>query len=253
MNIKVFSNCDFGEIRIAVNENGEALFCLLDVCKALGLSNPSMVKERLDFSNLSSIEVTTKSANRHGEFTRTTTMTYIGEANLYRCIFQSKKEEAKGFQNWVFGEVLPQILKTGGYIPVAKEDDEMTVMAKALGIMKRTLEEKDRLIEEQRPMAELGKQVSGSDNNIMIGEMAKILYENGIEIGRKRLFKWLRENGYIFKKSREPMQIWIEKGIMTVKECWITTDHGMELSVTPMITGKGQQHFLQIFLREKSY
>ena len=103
MDIKVFSNCDFGEIRIAVNENGEALFCLLDVCKALGLSNPSMVKERLDFSNLSSIEVTTKSANRHGEFTRTTSMTYIGEANLYRCIFQSKKEEAKAFQNWVFG------------------------------------------------------------------------------------------------------------------------------------------------------
>lgn len=248
MNIKVFSNCDFGEIRIAVNENGEALFCLLDVCKALGLSNPSMVKERLDFSNLSSIEVTTKSANRHGGFTRTTTMTYIGEANLYRCIFQSKKEEAKGFQNWVFGEVLPQIRKTGGYIPVAKEDDEMTVMAKALGIMKRTLEEKERLIEEQRPMAELGKQVSGSDNNIMVGEMAKILYENGIEIGRRRMYKWLRENGYIFKKTREPMQKWIEKGIMTVKECWITTDHGMELSVTPMITGKGQQHFLQIFL-----
>ena len=227
MNIKVFSNCDFGEIRIAVNENGEALFCLLDVCKALGLSNPSMVKERLDFSNLSSIEVTTKSANRHGGFTRTTTMTYIGEANLYRCIFQSKKEEAKGFQNWVFGEVLPQIRKTGGYIPVAKEDDEMTVMAKALGIMKRTLEEKERLIEEQRPMAELGKQVSGSDNNIMVGEMAKILYENGIEIGRRRMYKWLRENGYIFKKTREPMQKWIEKGIMTVKECWITTDHVM--------------------------
>ena len=129
----------------------------------------------------------------------------------------------------------------------------MTVMAKALGIMKRTLEEKDRLIEEQRPMAELGKQVSGSDNNIMVGEMAKILYENGIEIGRRRMFKWLRENGYIFKKTREPMQKWIEKGIMTVKECWITTDHGMELSVTPMITGKGQQHFLQIFLSEKSY
>ena len=89
-----------------------------------------------------------------------------------------------------------------------------TVLAKALGIMKRTLEEKNRLIEEQRPMAELGRQVSGSDENIMVGEMAKILYENGIEIGRRRLFKWLRENGYIFKQSREPMQKWIERGIM---------------------------------------
>ena len=251
MEIKIFANPSFGDIRIAVNEKGEPLFCLSDVCKILSLSNPSMVKERLDFSNLSSIDVTTKSANRHGEFTRTTSMTYIGEANLYRCIFQSKKEEAKAFQNWVVGEVLPQIRKTGGYIPVAKEDDEKTLLAKALGIMKRTLEEKERLIEEQRPMAELGKQVSGSDENIMVGEMAKILYENGIEIGRKRMFKWLRENGYIFKQSREPMQKWIERGIMAEKECWISTDHGMELAVTPMITGKGQQHFLQIFLHEK--
>ncbi len=251
MDIKIFANPTFGDIRIAVNENDEALFCLLDVCKALELANPSQVKTRLDSSNLISVEVTTKSANRHAEFTRTTSMTYIGEANLYRCIFQSKKEEAKAFQDWVFGEVLPQIRKTGGYIPVAKEDDEKTLLAKALGIMKRTLEEKERLIEEQRPMAELGKQVSGSDENIMVGEMAKILYENGIEIGRRRMFKWLRENGYIFKQSREPMQKWIERGIMAVKECWISTDHGMELAVTPMITGKGQQHFLQIFLHEK--
>ena len=251
MEIKIFGNPNFGDIRIAVNDKGEPLFCLSDVCKALELANPSQVKTRLDSSNLISVEVTTKSANRHGEFTRTTSMTYIGEANLYRCIFQSKKEEAKTFQNWVFGEVLPQIRKTGGYIPVSAEDDEKTVLAKALGIMKRTLEEKERLIEEQRPMAELGKQVSGSDENIMVGEMAKILYENGIEIGRRRLFKWLRENGYIFKQTREPMQKWIERGIMAVKECWISTDHGMELAVTPMITGKGQQHFLQIFLHEK--
>ena len=251
MDIKIFGNPTFGDIRIAVNKKGEPLFCLSDVCKALELANPSQVKARLDSGDLISVEVTTKGKNQHGEFTRTTSMTYIGEANLYRCIFQSKKEEAKGFQKWVFGEVLPQIRKTGGYIPVAKEDDEKTVLAKALGIMKRTLEEKNRLIEEQRPMAELGKQVSGSDENIMVGEMAKILYENGIEIGRRRLFKWLRENGYIFKQSREPMQKWIERGIMAVKECWISTDHGMELAVTPMITGKGQQHFLQIFLHEK--
>lgn len=251
MKIKIFGNPTFGDIRIAVNEKGEPLFCLSDVCKALELANPSQVKARLDSGDLISVEVTTKGKNQHGEFTRTTSMTYIGEANLYRCIFQSKKEEAKAFQRWVFEEILPQIRKTGGYIPVSAEDDEKTVLAKALGIMKRTLEEKERLIEEQRPMAELGRQVSGSKENIMVGEMAKILYENGIEIGRRRMFKWLRENGYIFKQSREPMQKWIERGIMAVKECWISTDHGMELAVTPMITGKGQQHFLQIFLHEK--
>ena len=73
----------------------------------------------------------------------------------------------------------------------------------------------------------------------------------GIDIGRQRLFDWLRENGYIFKQSREPMQKWIERGIMTVRECWVTTDHGMELAVTPMITGKGQEYFLNLFCGEK--
>ena len=248
MDIKIFANSNFGEIRITQNEKNEVFFCLMDVCNALDLVNPSQVKKRLDSSNLISMEVSTKSSNRHGEFTRTTTMTYIGEPNLYRCIFQSKKKEAKEFQDWVFNKVLPQIRKTGGYIPVAEEDDEKSILAKALTIAQRTLEAKDRLIEEQRPMAKLGRQVTGSEENIMVGEMAKILYENGIDIGRQRLFNWLREHGYIFKHSREPMQKWVERGIMAVRECWVTTDHGMELSVTPMITGKGQGYFLKIFL-----
>ena len=251
MEIQIFSNSKFGQLRVALNEKGEAVVCLADVCKALDLANPSQVKTRLDSSNLISMEVSTKSSNRHGEFTRITTMTYIGEPNLYRCIFQSKKEEAKEFQDWVFNTVLPQIRQTGGYIPVSAEDDEKSILAKALNIMQRTLEEKDRLIEEQRPMAELGRRVTGSEENIMVGEMAKLLYENGIDIGRQRLFDWLRENGYIFKQSREPMQKWIERGIMSVRECWVTTDHGTELSVTPMITGKGQEYFLNLFCGEK--
>ena len=248
MEIQIFSNSKFGQLRVALNEKGETVFCLADVCKALDLANPSQVKMRLDSGNLHSVEVTTKGKNQHGEFTRITTMTYIGEPNLYRCIFQSKKKEAKEFQDWVFNTVLPQIRKTGGYIPVTEEDDEKSILSKALTIAQRTLEAKDRLIEEQRPMAKLGRQVTGSEENIMIGEMAKLLYENGIDIGRQRLFKWLREHGYIFKHSREPMQKWVERGIMAVRECWVTTDHGMELSVTPMITGKGQDYFLKIFL-----
>ena len=251
MEIQIFSNSKFGQLRVVLNEKGETVVCLADVCKALDIDNPSDVKRRLDSSNIDTIEVSTKSANRFGEFTRTTKMTYIGEPNLYRCIFQSNKKEAKEFQDWVFNTVLPQIRKTGGYIPVSAEDDEKSILAKALNIMQRTLEEKDRLIEQQRPMAKLGRQVTGSEENIMVGEMAKLLYENGIDIGRQRLFDWLRENGYIFKQSREPMQKWIERGIMTVRECWVTTDHGMELAVTPMITCKGQEHFLNLFCGEK--
>ena len=151
----------------------------------------------------------------------------------------------------MFNTVLPQIRKTGGYIPVSAEDDEKTLLAKALTIAQRTLEEKDKIIELQRPMAELGRRVTGAEENIMVGEMAKLLYENGIDIGRQRLFNWLRENGYIFKQTREPMQKWVERGIMAVRECWVATDHGMELSVTPMITGKGQQYFLNLFCGER--
>ena len=90
MEIKVFTNSDFGEVRIAVNKNKEVLFCLSDVCRALDLTNPSMVKGRLDKAGLSQIEVCSTSVNQYGaKSVRTTNMTYIGEANLYRCIFQS--------------------------------------------------------------------------------------------------------------------------------------------------------------------
>ena len=120
-------DCKFGELRVTLNEKGETVFCLLDVCKALGIGNPSNVKERIDFGDLHTIEVTTKGKNQYAEYTRTTTMTYIGEPNLYRCIFQSRKEEAKEFQDWVFNVVLPQIRKTGGFIPVSAKDDEKTL------------------------------------------------------------------------------------------------------------------------------
>ena len=90
MEIQIFSNSKFGQLRVALNEKGETVVCLADVCKALELANPSQVKTRLDSSNIDTIEVSTKSSNRHGEFTRITTMTYIGEPNLYRCILSGE-------------------------------------------------------------------------------------------------------------------------------------------------------------------
>ena len=154
-------------------------------------------------------------------------MTFIGEPNLYRCIFMSRKDSAKRFQDWVVEVVLPQIRKTGGYLPVDPAvDDDKSILSKALKIAERTLADTLRKLEEQRPMAELGQQVTGRAENIMVGEMAKLLHENGIDIGRQRLFDWMREN-------------------------WIATNHGMKLCVTPMITGRGQQYFLQLFCSQK--
>ena len=150
MEIQIFSNSKFGQLRVALNEKGETVVCLADVCKALAIGNTSAVKRRLDEATLTSIKVCSTSVNQYGaKSVRTTTMTYIGEPNLYRCIFQSNKKEAKEFQDWVFNTVLPQIRKTGGYIPVTAEDDEKSILARALNIMQRTLEEKERLIDQQ--------------------------------------------------------------------------------------------------------
>ena len=102
MEIQNFHNAEFGSLRVIQNEKGEMMFCLADVCKALGIANPSVAKTRLDGGYLCTTEVSTKSKNQYGEFIRTVTLTFIGEANLYRCIFQSKKAVAKRFQDWVF-------------------------------------------------------------------------------------------------------------------------------------------------------
>ena len=119
MEIQIFSNSKFGQLRVALNEKGETVVCLADVCKALGIGNTSDVKRRLDGAAIDTIEVCSTSVNQYGaKSVRTTKMTYIGEPNLYRCIFQSNKKEAREFQDWVFNTVLPQIRKTGGYIPV---------------------------------------------------------------------------------------------------------------------------------------
>ena len=202
-NIHIFSNNSFGELRV-IEKDGKVWFCLSDVCKALELKNPSQVKTRLDSRGVTTSDVSTNSKNRHGEFTRITTMSYIDEANLYRCIFQSKKEEAKQFQDWVFNEVLPQIRKTGGYIPITKEDDEKTILCRAIQILKRTVDEKDALLEKQEPKVRFADAITASDGEILVRELAKLLTQNGVEIGQTRLFAWLREHGYLFKRNTSP-------------------------------------------------
>lgn len=110
------------------------------------------------------------------------------------------------------------------------------------------LEEKQRVIEEQRPKVKFADAVTSSEDSILISEMAKLLTQNGYEIGRTRLFRWLRENGYIFKHSTEPIQKWVERGIFDTQVTIINTHHGQRESVTTKVTGKGQQYFMNIFI-----
>ena len=173
----------------------------------------------------------------------------INESGLYALILSSKLPRAREFKHWVTSEVLPQIRKTGGYIPVSREDDEKTILCKALLIYKRTIEEKDALIEEQKPKVMFADAVTSSEDSILISEMAKLLTQNGYEIGRTRFFRWLREHGYLFKNSTEPIQKWVERGIFDTHVTIINTNHGQRESITTKVTGKGQQYFINLFTR----
>ena len=168
--IQIFTNNHFGELRV-IEKDGKVWFCLVDVCRALELKNSRQVKTRLESGDVISVDVSTLSKNQYGEFTRTQIMTFINEANLYRCIFESKKEEAKVFQDWVFDDVLPQIRRTGGYIPVNAEDDEKTILCKAIQILQRTVEEKDTLLDKQEPKVQFANAITASDGSILVREI----------------------------------------------------------------------------------
>lgn len=236
-NIMIFESPEFGRIRTVKDEKGEPWFCLKDVCKVLGLKQNG-VAMRLDDGVISTEPICDSLGGRQKT-------TIINESGLYSLILQSKLPRAREFKRWVTSEVLPQIRKTGGYIPLDNEDDEKTILAKALKILNRTLEQKDELIEAQRPKVDFAEAVTTGDGCILISELAKLLTRNGYPTGRTRLFRWLRNNGYIFKRSTEPIQRWVEEGIFATSVTMIKTHHGSEERVTTKVTGKGQEFFLR--------
>ena len=234
--IQIFESPEFGRIRTVMGEKGEPLFCLTDVCKVLGLKQRH-VRERLDDGVVSTDTI----ADSLG---RLQMANFVNEDGLYDVILDSRKPSARAFRKWVTSEVLPQIRKTGGYIPLDNEDDEKTILAKAVRILNRTLQQKDELIEAQRPKVEFADAVTTGDGCILMSELAKLLTRNGYPTGRTRLFRWMRENGYIFKRSTEPIQKWVEEGLFATSVTMIKTHHGSEERVTTKVTGKGQEYFL---------
>lgn len=238
--IQIFESPEFGQIRTVKDEKGEPWFCLRDVCKVLGLKQGD-VCQRLAKGLVSTQPLSTRGGTQMANF--------VNEDGLYDVILDSRKPSARAFRKWVTSEVLPQIRKTGGYIPLNAEDDEKTILAKALRIANRTLEQKDELIEAQRPKVEFADAVTTGDGCILISEMAKLLTRNGYVTGRTRLFRWMRENGYIFKRSTEPIQRWVEEGLFATSVTMIKTHHGSEERVTTKVTGKGQEYFLRKFIK----
>lgn len=243
--LQIFENSEFGEIR-TVTVNDEPMFCLTDICKALELTQPSKVKERLNEKGVRSIPTLTKGGEQK--------LLYINEPNLYKTIFQSRKESAERFTDWVTSEVLPSIRKNGGYI-VGQEnmtDDEL--MAKALMVAQNKIAERDKQIERMKPKEIFADAVSASETSILVGDLAKLISQNGYKIGQKRLFEWLRTNNFLIKcgSSRNmPQQRFVEQGLFEVKESNIQNPDGsVRITRTTKVTGKGQIYFVNKFLQK---
>lgn len=181
-------------------------------------------------------------------------MTIINESGLYSLVLSSKLPSAKKFKRWVTSEVLPALRKTGQY--QVKELSGSELMAKALIEAQSVLAAKDKQIEEMKPKALFADAVATSHTSILVGELAKILKQNGIDMGQKRLFAWLREKGYLIKRQgtdyNMPTQKAMELGLFEIKEGSYVNGSGVNITTkTPKITGKGQQYFINKFLAKE--
>lgn len=248
--LKIFTNEEFGEIRTSL-VNSEPMFCLSDICKSLGLSQPSKVKERLNEKGVRTIPTLTSGGEQN--------LLYINEPNLYKVIFQSRKESAERFTDWVTSEVLPSIRKNGGYIAGQETLSDDELLSKALLVAHNKIAERDKIIEQKqarieqmKPKAIFADAVATSRTSILIGDLAKLICQNGYQIGQKRLFEWLRNNGYLCKSGSSrnmPMQRYVEQGLFEVKESNVQNPDGsVRITLTTKITGKGQLYFVNKFL-----
>lgn len=176
----------------------------------------------------------------------------INESGLYSLVLSSKLPSAKKFKRWVTSEVLPALRKTGQY--QVKELSGSELMAKALIEAQSVLAAKDKQIEEMKPKVVFADAVATSHTSILVGELAKILKQNGIEMGQKRLFAWLREKGYLIKRQgtdyNMPTQKAMDLGLFEIKEGSYVNGSGVNITTkTPKVTGKGQQYFINKFLQ----
>lgn len=239
-------------LRTLTDEAGEPWFVAKDVCDILGMSNPSMAVTALDKDEVAQIDPKDYlgSENRSNQ-----AVNIVSEPGLYKLIMRSRKPEAKEFQRWVTHEVLPSIRKTGGYIPTSESDSDEDIMARAVLVAQKTIKQKNQQIIEQQsrivelePKARFADAVAASDGTCLVGELAKMLRQNGMDIGQNRLFRLLQADGYLGKSGSNrnvPTQRAMDLGLFRIKETTVThADGHTTVSRTPKVTGKGQRYFI---------
>lgn len=239
--LTIFNSNEFGEIR-TVTIDGKPYFVATDVATALGYVNPrKAVNDHC--KGVTKRDTPTSSGVQQ--------MSYINEGDLYRLIMKSKLPSAEKFESWVVDEVLPAIRKTGSYQMQAPQGKEL--LALAVLEAQKTIEAQTAEIERMKPKEIFADAVAASRTSILIGDLAKLLRQNGAETGQRRLFDWLRKNGYLIKRKGSdwnmPTQRSMELGLFEVKESTVNNPDGsVRTNRTTKVTGKGQQYFINKFI-----
>lgn len=252
--LKIFTNDEFGEIRTVIID-GEPWFVGKDVAVALGYTDTAdAVRTHVDMEDKKHVkvgEIPTLKTSNYGAY-------LINESGIYALVFGSKLESATRFKRWVTKEVLPAIRKYGMYA----KDELLDNPDLLLDVVQRYKSERDKRLELEKENARMKPKeifadaVSVSHTSILIGELAKILKQNGVEMGQNRLFIWLRDNGYLVSRRgtdyNMPMQKSMELGLFEIKERTINNPDGtVRITKTVLVTGKGQQYFINKFLNKE--
>lgn len=236
--IQVFDNGEFGSIRALLDENGEPCFVTKDVLGILELDRTALRKLDDDEKGVDLIH--TLGGNQE--------VSTVTEPGFYKLVMRSRKPEAKAFQRWVTHEVLPALRRDGGYMVARDETPEQT-MARAVLLAQATIDRQRDRIAELEPKALFADAVAASDGTCLVGELAKMMRQNGVEIGQNRLFAMLREDGYLGNVGQNrnvPTQRAMDLGLFRIKETAVTHSDGhVTINRTPKVTGKGQIYFVK--------
>lgn len=251
--LQIFNSEEFGEIRTVTDKAETVWFCGNDVAKALGYERGAKaIADHVDSEDKHEVPI-------RDSIGRMQNTPFINESGLYSLVLSSKLPDAKKFKRWVTSEVLPSIRKNGGYIAGQETLSDEELLSKALMVAQKKIEEKNQLIamqdsriQEMRPKEIFADAVSASRTSILIGDLAKLICQNGFQIGQKRLFDWMRDNGYLMRNGSSrnlPTQRYVEQGLFEIKESNVQNPDGsVRITKTTKVTGKGQIYFVNKFV-----
>lgn len=252
--LQIFNSPEFGTIR-TIEKDGEPWFVGKDVAVVLGYGDTDQaLRKHIDDEDKLTRRFDGSGQNRQ--------MTIINESGLYSLVLSSKLPTAKKFKRWVTNEVIPSIRKHGAYMTletlekVLLSPDTLMQLAQNLKYEQEKRKALEAQIESQKPAVLFTGAVETSKTSILIGELAKMLKQNGVNIGQNRLFAWMREKGYLIKRKgtdyNMPTQRSMDMGLFEIKETTINNPDGsIKISKTPKVTGKGQVYFINLFLNKE--